>query len=183
MNLASQSVLEGLNSCLDHRQQVYVAELDQTFKRHPDFVLFAAQNPHHQGGGRKGLPASFVNRFTVVYADSFSDADLNSICSKLFPRIPSDQTSKMVEFMSKLNWAIDHDREFANIGGPWELNLRDIIRWFQLTDCGNVHVPSGYFLENIISHRFRTEKDRSFISSVFEQSSRFPLLRSLFIII
>jgi midasin len=174
MNLASQSVLEGLNSCLDHRQQVYVAELDQTFKRHPDFVLFAAQNPHHQGGGRKGLPASFVNRFTVVYADSFSDTDLKSICSKLFPRIPADQTSKMVEFMSKLNWAIDHDREFANIGGPWELNLRDIIRWFQLADHGNVHISSGYFLENIISHRFRTEKDRSLISSVFEQSFKIP---------
>lgn len=63
MNLASQSVLEGLNSCLDHRQQVYIAELDQTFKRHPDFVLFAAQNPHHQGGGRKGLPASLRESF------------------------------------------------------------------------------------------------------------------------
>lgn len=175
MNLASQSVLEGLNSCLDHRQQVYVAELDQTFKRHPDFVLFAAQNPHHQGGGRKGLPASFVNRFTVVYADSFSDTDLNRICTKLFPRIPADQTSKMVEFMSKLNWAIDHDREFANIGGPWELNLRDIIRWFQLADRGDIHIPSGYFLENIISHRFRTEKDRSLICSAFEQSFKIPV--------
>ncbi|EED15512.1 midasin, putative [Talaromyces stipitatus ATCC 10500] len=174
MNLASQSVLEGLNSCLDHRQQVYVAELDQTFKRHPDFALFAAQNPHHQGGGRKGLPASFVNRFTVVYADSFSDTDLNSICSKLFPRIPADQTSKMVEFMSKLNWAIDYDREFANIGGPWELNLRDILRWFQLADRGNVQLPSGYFLENIISHRFRTEKDRSLISALFEESFKIP---------
>jgi midasin len=170
MNLASQSVLEGLNSCLDHRQQVYVAELDQTFRRHPDFVLFAAQNPHHQGGGRKGLPASFVNRFTVVYADSFSDADLNSICTKLFPRTPLEQTSKVVDFISKLNWAIDHDREFANIGGPWELNLRDILRWFQLANRGDVQIPSGYLLENIISQRFRTQKDRSVISEIFEQS-------------
>ncbi|KAH0178892.1 midasin, partial [Aureobasidium melanogenum] len=52
MNLASQSVLEGLNACLDHRGEVYISELDQTFRRHPDFRLFAAQNPHHQGGGR-----------------------------------------------------------------------------------------------------------------------------------
>ncbi|KAL8802644.1 MAG: hypothetical protein Q9182_003660 [Xanthomendoza sp. 2 TL-2023] len=35
MNLASQSVLEGLNACFDHRGQVYVSELDQTFTRHP----------------------------------------------------------------------------------------------------------------------------------------------------
>ncbi|OKL62401.1 hypothetical protein UA08_03002 [Talaromyces atroroseus] len=174
MNLASQSVLEGLNSCLDHRQQVYVAELDQTFRRHPDFVLFAAQNPHHQGGGRKGLPASFVNRFTVVYADSFSDADLNSICSKLFPKTPLEQTSKVVDFISRMNWAIDHDREFANTGGPWELNLRDIIRWFQLADRGDVQIPSGYFLENIISQRFRTQKDRSLISEIFKHSFGSP---------
>ena len=51
MNLASQSVLEGLNACLDHRGEVYISELDQTFKRHPNFSVFAAQNPHHQGGG------------------------------------------------------------------------------------------------------------------------------------
>ena len=48
MNLASQSVLEGLNACLDHRGEVYISELDQTFKRHPNFFVFAAQNPHHR---------------------------------------------------------------------------------------------------------------------------------------
>ena len=71
MNLASQSILEGLNACVDHRGEAYIAELDKTFTRHHSFRVFATQNPHHQGGGRKGLPASFVNRFTVVYADVF----------------------------------------------------------------------------------------------------------------
>ncbi|KAH8705746.1 putative midasin [Talaromyces proteolyticus] len=170
MNLASQSVLEGLNSCLDHRQQVYVAELDQTFKRHTDFVLFAAQNPHHQGGGRKGLPASFVNRFTVVYADSFSDTDLKRICSKLFPKTPAEDTDKIVDFMSRLNTAIVRDRRIGNIGGPWELNLRDITRWLQLTNNADIQVPCGYFLENIICQRFRTEEDRRTIYELFNES-------------
>ncbi|GME61395.1 Von Willebrand factor type A [Neofusicoccum parvum] len=48
MNLASQSVLEGLNACLDHRGEVYISELDQTFHQNPGFRVFAAQNPHHQ---------------------------------------------------------------------------------------------------------------------------------------
>lgn len=168
MNLASQSVLEGLNSCLDHRQQVYVAELDQTFKRHPDFVLFAAQNPHHQGGGRKGLPASFVNRFTVVYAESFSDADLKRICGKLFPGIPSEQTGKLVDFISLLNAAI-RDRRLGTVGGPWEINLRDISRWFQLADRGHVQVHSKHFLDVIISQRFRTEEDRAVVSQLYRE--------------
>ncbi|KAL1966096.1 hypothetical protein VTN77DRAFT_4844 [Rasamsonia byssochlamydoides] len=170
MNLASQSVLEGLNSCLDHRQQVYVAELDQTFKRHPDFVLFAAQNPHHQGGGRKGLPASFVNRFTVVYADSFSDTDLKKICAKLFPGSPPEQTAKLVDFISLLNTTITQDRELGAVGGPWEINLRDISRWLQLADRGRVQIPSGHFLDTIITQRFRTAEDRHLISQLYKRT-------------
>ncbi len=67
LNLASQSVLEGLNACLDHRAEVYVPELGMTFQvQHGKTRLFACQNPLNQGGGRKGLPKSFLNRFTQV---------------------------------------------------------------------------------------------------------------------
>jgi midasin len=169
MNLASQSVLEGLNSCLDHRQQVYIAELDQTFKRHPDFVLFAAQNPHHQGGGRKGLPASFVNRFTVVYADSFTDDDLKTICSRLFPGSPSVQTERLVDFISLLNKAITKERRLGTIGGPWEVNLRDIQRWLQLADRGNLQIQTKHFLDVVISQRFRNEEDRTVVSEIYDR--------------
>ena len=62
LNLASQSVLEGLNAILDHRSEVYIPELDRTFKCPNTFRVFASQNPVHQGGGRKGLPKSFLNR-------------------------------------------------------------------------------------------------------------------------
>ena len=168
MNLASQSVLEGLNSCLDHRQQVYISELDQTFKRHPDFALFATQNPHHQGGGRKGLPASFINRFTVVYVDSFNDSDLERICGKLFPGMPSEQICKLIEFISLLNSAIQRG-QLGTVGGPWEINLRDISRWLQLATQGDVHISLGHFLNTIIGRRFRTEEDRIFVSQLYEQ--------------
>ena len=47
--------------------QVYIPELGMTFKVQPDQTrLFACQNPLNQGGGRKGLPKSFLNRFTQV---------------------------------------------------------------------------------------------------------------------
>ncbi|KAL2846546.1 hypothetical protein BJX68DRAFT_268630 [Aspergillus pseudodeflectus] len=169
MNLASQSVLEGLNACLDHRQMVYVAELDQTFKRHPDFVLFAAQNPHHQGGGRKGLPASFVNRFTVVYADSFTDTDLKRICAKLFPGSPTQQTEQLVDFISRLNVAIVQERRLGVLGGPWEVNLRDIQRWLQLADRGSLQIHTKNFLDVIISQRFRNEEDREQVRRIYER--------------
>jgi hypothetical protein len=67
LNLASQSVLEGLNACLDHRGEVFIPELGETFYIQSDSTrLFGAQNPLRQGGARRGLPQSFLNRFTQV---------------------------------------------------------------------------------------------------------------------
>ena len=45
MNLAQQSILEGLNAILDHRRTVYIPELNREFTCHPDFFVFACQNP------------------------------------------------------------------------------------------------------------------------------------------
>ena len=66
MNLASQSVLEGLNACMDHRSEIFIPELGQTFHVEQSTHMFACQNPLSEGGGRKGLPKSFLNRFTQV---------------------------------------------------------------------------------------------------------------------
>ncbi|EZF71748.1 hypothetical protein H105_06009 [Trichophyton soudanense CBS 452.61] len=167
MNLASQSVLEGLNSCLDHRQQVYIAELGQTFQRHPDFVLFAAQNPHHQGGGRKGLPASFVDRFTVVYADSFTSHDLQIICRRLSPACPEDKIIKLVDFVTMLNTKLLTDRRFGAVGAPWEVNLRDISRWLKLLTSSPVEISPSQYIDVVISHRFRTAPDRLLVSQLY----------------
>jgi hypothetical protein len=62
---------QGLNSLLDHRAEVFIPELGRTFKCPPSFRVFACQNPSSQGGGRKGLPKSFLNRFTKVGFLSF----------------------------------------------------------------------------------------------------------------
>lgn len=98
LNLASQSVLEGLNSCLDHRAEIFIPELGQTFVCPPTFRIFAAQNPLQQGGGRKGLPKSFLNRFTTVRVEELSHADLTFIAASSYPEITPDQISSMVSF-------------------------------------------------------------------------------------
>lgn len=60
-------MLEGLNACLDHRGEIYIPELGKTFRIQCDSTrLFGAQNPLRQGGARRGLPQSFLNRFTQV---------------------------------------------------------------------------------------------------------------------
>ncbi|CAF3617827.1 unnamed protein product [Fusarium graminearum] len=177
MNLASQSVLEGLNACLDHRGEVYISELDQVFKRHPDFRLFAAQNPHHQGGGRKGLPASFVNRFIVVYADVFSDDDLNLIAAHNYPKIEPQAISQLIQFVSQLDHKLAIEKAFGSQGSPWEFNLRDVLRWLKLLDSSdpllhNAHVDD--FLDIIVRQRFRSQRDREEVDNLFTLISGSP---------
>lgn len=175
MNLASQSVLEGLNACFDHRGEIYVPELGQSFHRHPAFRVFAAQNPHHQGGGRKGLPASFVNRFTVVFADSFRAADLSLICRQGFQHIESDFVERAVSFTDKLAHHTTNRSDFGSDGGPWEFNLRDISRWLTLasTDQGLLSAATHLdFVHLLFAQRFRSAFDRASVSKLF--SSCFP---------
>jgi midasin len=165
MNLASQSVLEGLNAVLDHRGEVYISELDQTFHKHSDFRVFAAQNPHHQGGGRKGLPASFVNRFTVVYADVFRPDDLSLICAKVFPHIEQTEVKKLINFVATLDEEVVLRRSFGALGSPWEFNLRDTLRWLQLL---GEEGSARDFLDTIFVQRFRTEADRARLLKLFK---------------
>jgi midasin len=130
LNLASQSVLEGLNACLDHRKELFLPELGRTFSCPPTFRIFAAQNPLHQGGGRKGLPRSFLNRFTSVRVEELDAEDLLLIAHSAFPDMPEALLARMIAFNMAVHAATAH--EFASNGRPWEFNLRDIFRWCEL---------------------------------------------------
>ena len=159
MNLASQSVLEGLNSCLDHRHEVYIAELDKSFVCHPNFTLFAAQNPHHQGGGRKGLPKSFINRFTVVYADPFLEEDILQICSSRYATLPKHQLEKVVQVATQTQELLSRSVLFDQ-GGPWEFNLRDVYRWLDL--CAQYpSLDAMYHFDTVVVQRLRSDSQKA----------------------
>ncbi|KAG6819694.1 hypothetical protein H0H93_009563, partial [Arthromyces matolae] len=160
MNLAPQAVLEGLNAVLDHRGTVYIPELGRSFVRHPNFRIFAAQNPLQQGGGRKGLPKSFVNRFTKVYVEELSPSDLLLVCQHLFPDFDDDTLRKMIAYNMQLQEAVGVQRRFAREGSPWEFNLRDVIRWASLLRQPQSILPPSEHLHTIYLHRFRTDDDR-----------------------
>lgn len=172
MNLASQAVLEGLNAVLDHRGTVYLPELGRSFTRHANFRIFAAQNPVGQGGGRKGLPKSFLNRFTRVYVQELSPEDLRIICAHLYPDFPADLLEKMISFNSQLHVETMVKRSFGREGSPWEFNLRDVLRWLAL-----IHSSSGLeqepghpveHLRTVYFHRFRQAADRQAVSDLFK---------------
>lgn len=167
MNLAPQAILEGLNSVLDHRGMVYIPELGRSFQKHPSFRIFAAQNPQNQGCGRKGLPKSFVNRFTKVYVEELHPKDQLLISRHLFPHYPIDWLEGMITFNSRLNEEIVHKKAFACEGGPWEFNLRDLIRWSSLLKVNDRLAHPSEYLHTLYLHRFRTPGDRERVARIF----------------
>ncbi|KAL6308298.1 midasin [Sparassis latifolia] len=168
MNLAPQAVLEGLNAVLDHRGTVYIPELGRSFTRHPSFRIFAAQNPLHEGGGRKGLPKSFLNRFTKVYVQELNPQDLLLICQKLFPHCPVEQLEGLIAYTCRLNEEVVLKRSFAREGAPWEFNLRDVIRWGTLLRHSTTRNYAAQYLPTIFLQRFRSDSDREQARSLFD---------------
>ncbi|KAI8591646.1 P-loop containing nucleoside triphosphate hydrolase protein, partial [Geranomyces variabilis] len=167
LNLASQQVLEGLNACLDHRGEVYIPELDRVFKKGDGFRVFAAQNPQGQGGGRKGLPRSFVNRFTSVYVEALSEADVGRIITNIFGAgIEQSTIEKMVRFNERMKEETMEKMRFASRGGPWEFNLRDVVRWVELVKSGGGPL---LYLEMMYAQRMRTPTDREQVRSLFAE--------------
>lgn len=171
LNLASQSVLEGLNSCLDHRASVYIPELGKSFDCPPSFRIFAAQNPLAQGGGRKGLPKSFLNRFTKVYVEALTRNDLLNIVSDQFPSIPTALVTNMVD----ANCQVQHDTQtgfYGQHGSPWEFNLRDVFRWCQLLTGDGAEVTpacAAKYANILYTQRLRTAQDRTLVKKRFNE--------------
>ena len=170
LNLASQSVLEGLNSCLDYRASVFVPELGKTFRCPPTFRVFAAQNPLAQGGGRKGLPRSFLNRFTKVYVEALSGSDLRTIVASKYPSLSSGLIDNMVSFNERVHGAVVEERRFGHAGSPWEFNLRDVFRWADLVELeGSDPLVCAHLASFIYLQRFRSEIDRQHLRAVYSE--------------
>jgi midasin (ATPase involved in ribosome maturation) len=93
LNLAPQSVLEGLNACLDHRGEVFLPEVGQSFFCPPSFRVFCAQNPAGEGGGRKGLPQSFLTRFSRVFVEEMDERDMRDIAMQAYSDGSTDSDS------------------------------------------------------------------------------------------
>uniref|UniRef100_A0A0E0EYL6 Midasin n=1 Tax=Oryza meridionalis TaxID=40149 RepID=A0A0E0EYL6_9ORYZ len=176
LNLAPQSVLEGLNAILDHRAEVFIPELGQTYKCPPSFRVFACQNPSSQGGGRKGLPKSFLNRFTKVYVDELSESDYSFICKSQYPSIKDDILKKLISFNNRLYMDTMIHKKYGQEGSPWEFNLRDIIRSCEMI-VGACETARGYpetsmvdcFLNTVYLQRMRTVADREEVVKLFEE--------------
>ena len=174
--------MEGLNSCLDHRTTIYIPELNHTFECPKEFRIFACQNPLHQGGGRKGLPKSFLNRFTKVntlftftffltlkvFLDSLDSSDLLFIATSMYPRISPEILENMIRFNTQVFEDTMVQCKYGRKGSPWEFNLRDIFRWCDLIAAHPGSQPSD-FVDLVYLQRMRTLPDRKALLETYQR--------------
>lgn len=124
-----------------------------------------------QGGSRRGLPQSFLNRFTQVYINSLNENDYECILMNQFPDISEDLIHKMIEFNNRVNEELMR-HTFGHRGGPWEFNLRDLTRWcevltFQHKTTG-LYQPEGS-IGLIYADRMRCMDDKEYVRTVFKE--------------
>ncbi len=79
LNLAPTDVLEALNRLLDDNRELLIAETQEIVKPHPNFMLFATQNPAGIYGGRIVLSRAFRNRSLEVHFVDVPQVELETI--------------------------------------------------------------------------------------------------------
>ncbi|ANQ06647.1 Uncharacterized protein PCOAH_00007910 [Plasmodium coatneyi] len=162
INLANQQTLEGINSILDHRKEIFIPETNETVKSHPNFRLFCCQNPYSEGGGRKGLPKSFLNRFSKIYFEELNEEDYLCIVERLYGScIPKEDIQKIISVafvMKKINPLLRNSE-------CWVWNLRDILRIckFLQANGGTSFVP---ICDMLVCSRLTCAEDREIVRSV-----------------
>lgn len=121
LNLAPSDILEALNRVLDDNRELYIPETQVLVKAHPNFMLFATQNPPGLYGGRKTLSRAFKNRFIELHFNEIPKNELEIILEKRC-QIPSKYAQKMVKTMSTLQ--VNRRTTSKN-----NFTLRDLFRW------------------------------------------------------
>ena len=163
LNLAPTDVLEALNRLLDDNRELLVPETQEVVRPHPNFLLFATQNPPGLYGGRKVLSRAFRNRFLEVYFDDLPQAELETIlCQRC--RIAPSYARKVVRVFRELAKRRQSTRVFESKHGF--ATLRDLFRWAGRDAVGYQQLAeNGYML---LAERARRAEDKAVVKEVIE---------------
>ena len=135
LNLANQTVLEGLNSILDHRGQVFLPDLNATVSKQSGFRFFGCQNPAGTSGSRKGLPASFLNRFFKIFTHPFPKSSVTGILGHVANGLGG--TTEVTNFVIKMLFQDSFGGDKGSVKdavGLWKtLGLRQLLKVLAFT--------------------------------------------------
>lgn len=169
LNLAPSDVLEALNRLLDDNRELLVVETGELIHPHPDFRLFATQNPAGSVyGGRKHLSRAFRNRFIECFFCEIPCTEIEAILQQRCQLAPS-YAKKLRTVYSDLQTRRSKGNLFAGKNGF--MTLRDLFRWGSRDSAGGEQLlaEDGWML---IAERLRTSEERIVVKQVLEAHLR-----------
>ena len=169
LNLAPSEVLEALNRLLDDNNELFIIETQQTVVPHPNFRIFATQNPTEGYGGRKQLSEAFKNRFIQINAREIPDDELVTIIHKR-GRMALSHSKKLISILKDLKYKRQSGSFFSKEG---VITVRDLLKWASRhakTDGGMESLAyEGYLL---LAERMRTTSEKQFVSDIIEKHTK-----------
>ena len=174
LNLAPTDVLEALNRLLDDNRELLVPESQEIVKPHPNFMLFATQNPAGAYGGRKRLSRAFRNRFLEIHFDDIPEDELETILRERTQIAPSF-CRKIVLVYKRLALLRQSTRLFEQRNSF--ITLRDLFRWaLRRADDWQQLANNGFML---LAERVRDPAERLAVKSTIEDVLRVKVNDSL----
>ena len=158
LNLAPSEVLESLNRLLDDNRELFIPETNEVIRPHPNFRLFATQNPSGVYGGRKPLSRAFRNRFVELH---IGDIPPNEMITILEARCacPSSHAKLLVNTMNVLRQRRSSSGLFRGKDGL--ITPRDLLRWAERQSMSKSDLAvEGYML---LGERLREEKEKELV--------------------
>jgi midasin len=163
LNLAPSEVLEALNRLLDDNRELYLAEINEVVKPHPNFRLFATQNPSGAYGGRKPLSRAFRNRFVDIHVGEIPEEEMITILEKRC-KCPKSYAKLLVKVMSALRKRRSKSSVFRGKDGL--VTPRDLLRWAERkVTSKNELAIEGYML---LAERLRDEDEKVTVKQILE---------------
>jgi midasin len=170
LNLAPSEVLEALNRLLDDNRELYLAETNETVKPHPNFRLFATQNPSGAYGGRKPLSRAFRNRFVEIHMGDIPSSEMTTILEQRCGCPPS-HAKRLVEIMDALRQR--RSRSSVFLGKDSFITPRDLLRWAERHAGSKLELAQeGYML---LAERLRTAEEIDLVRETIEEHFKLKL--------
>lgn len=165
LNLAPTEVLEALNRLLDDNRELVIPETGEAIKAHPDFVLFASQNPVTLDyAGRKSLSRAFRNRFVDIQIDDLPADELGVILS-VKCKIAASTATRMLATYTELSRLRRLDRVLSGRDSAL-VTVRDLLRWAKRAPTTRDEIALEGYL--VLAERLRTADQRLLVQRVLE---------------
>jgi midasin (ATPase involved in ribosome maturation) len=169
MNLANPDILERMNSLFDDDRYLVLSEKpdNELVKPHPNFMIFATQNPASYDG-RKELSDAMKNRLVRKWIDALPAAENVEIMKAITKtQLPDETLLKMAMLNQDIADLADHKKLGAR-DGPYPFTLRDVIKWL-----GRIEEHKGDFKDinqviyqealRVFQDRFQQKDDRDLV--------------------